>query len=806
MSRVNHQRSTSIARPHSHPLKKPLAQAISTFWLASVMIGGACAAEGETVAAVEVGQETGQSEQEASQLDAVVVTAQKRSQKLKDVPVPVTAVKGDAIREKNIVLSTDIERLAPNLSSQGGGRVGKPRWFLRGIGTNDPNQNQDGPLGVYVDEVVVGLQKNQSFPLFDLERVEVLRGPQGTLWGKNNTGGTIHYISKKPTFKDDGYAKLSYGSYNNRTVEAAFGGALVDDVLAARTSLYYESYDGWAHNIVTDTDGPQLKDFNGRFQLLANISSNLDAQLILSTRTVNTGNTPTYSVGGTNAAGSAITIPNANGTINQGGGSYTPSYGTEPNAYSDFWGGAGSGTDTRNGATLKVNWRLGAFTLSSITGLTEGEGDSLSLPGVPNDTLIRTSAKGDDSFNQFSQEFRLTSPTNQALSWIVGAYYYKLNADASTRTVTYKAGTTREQYAATSWDQIAESTALFGNAKYKFNDKAAIGLGLRVTRESKDITETSVNVTDNTTGDALVISTNNAWYANGGVTWNPATVTGNGPKTELELKKDNTWTKTTWDVTPEYKLTKDILTYARFATGFRSGGFNQAIVSGNIIETDPEVLTDYELGAKTTWLDGRLTVNAALFLYDIKNLQLNIQQKVPGTTTTSAAGQSDGNIKGFELEIDALPIDNWHVGGTIGLLRSEYTDFDYKVGTVSLNASGNEFYRTPQTSLRLDTDYTFNTSVGKVVLGTDWSYRSHIFHNATVQNDPVQETPAYTIGNVRVNYTPANTAKWQFTAFVNNVTDKNVAFLKQIVNTNGTYPVSVGSPRTWGLQTTLKFY
>lgn len=791
-----------------HLTKSPLARAISIACLSSVLINPVFAEENTANNSDTQAIES----EENTKLDAVVVTAQKRSQKLKDVPIPITAIKGDAIREKNVVLSTDIERLAPNLSAQGGGRTGKPRWFLRGIGTNDPNQNQDGPLGVYVDEVVVGLQKNQSFPLYDLERVEVLRGPQGTLWGKNNTGGAIHYVSKKPSFNNDGYAKLTYGSYNNRIVETAVGGALIDQVLAARASVYSESYDGWANNIINNESGPQLKDVNGRFQLLANLSSNLDAQLILSTRQVNTQNNPSYTVGGTNAAGSAVTIPNQNGIITQGqtaaqiaaGGGYVPSYGTDPNVYSDFWGGDGYNEEERTNTTLKLNWKLGNYTLSSVTGLVDGEGSTLTLAGVPlNTTLIRTSSRGKDTSHQFSQELRLASPINKDLSWLVGAYFYKLDADSATRTARFKSGTVQERYSETSWDQSSESSALFANAKYRFNPKLSLGLGLRVTKESKDITETTLTVTDTAANQNIVQFTEYAWWQQGGVT-------GSGNFTPLTLSKSNEWTKTTWDITPEYKINNDLLTYARIATGFRSGGFNQSIVNGAIIETDPETLTDFELGAKSTWLDGRLVLNAAVFYYDIKNLQLNIQQRVvdpvTAVVTTSAAGQSDGNITGIELEFDAFPVTNWRVGGSAGLLRSEYTDFDYNVGNLTFNASGNEFYRTPRTSIRLDTDYTLNAATGKWVFGTDWSYRSHIFHNATVQNDPWQETPAYTIGNARITYEPASNKKLQLAGFVNNLTDKNVPFLRQIVNGDGVFPVSVGSPRTWGIQATLKFF
>src|SRR5690606_17785041 len=195
-------------------------------------------------------------------------------------------------------------------------------------------------------------------------------------------------------------------------------------------------------------------------------------------------------------------------------------------------------------------------------------------------------------------------------------------------------------------------------------------LGLRQTWEKKDITETNLSATDTGADPDVVNFDPGSWWADGGVT-------GSGLSGLERLIKSASWKKTTWDITPEYRLSDDILLYGRIASGFRSGGFNQRIVRGAIIQTDPETLTDFELGAKTTWLGGRLNANAALFYYRIKDLQLNIQQQVPGTTITSTAGSSDGNVKGFELEIEALPTDYWRLATSLGLLRTEYTDFEF---------------------------------------------------------------------------------------------------------------------------------
>src|SRR5690606_6007350 len=153
--------------------------------------------------------------------------------------------------------------------------------------------------------------------------------------------------------------------------------------------------------------------------------------------------------------------------------------------------------------------------------------------------------------------------------------------------------------------------------------------------------------------------------------------------------------------------------------------------------TDPETLTDFELGAKTTWLGGRLNAHAALFYYRIKDLQLNIQQQVPGTTITSTAGSSDGNVKGFELEIEALPTDYWRLATSLGLLRTEYTDFEFTIGGTVLDASGNEFYRTPRTSFRIDTDYRLPPPAGsQVSVGAACASRSHIYRNAPAHRAP----------------------------------------------------------------------
>lgn len=821
MTRTTHAGSLT-ARVTGHHQKHRLAHAL-TLAFASCVVWSVPASAQQASAAAPAGAASAPEADDGSVLGEVVVTAQKRSEKIQDIPAPITAISGSAINDSNIRLSTDVERLAPSLSGQGGGRTGKPRWFLRGIGTNDPNQTIEAPIAIYVDEVVVGLTRLQSFPLFDLDRVEVLVGPQGTLWGKNNTGGALHFVSKRPTFTKDGFARVTVGDYNTRVFEGGFSDAIIEDVLAARLSVYNESYDGWAKNILTQQNGPQLGDFNARFQLLAYPTPDLEAHLIVGLRNVKTRNTPAYPVGGFNAPGSAVTQNTPGGIIYQGqtaaqiaaGGGYRPPYGDDPNVYSDFWGGKDSADQERRSGTLKLNYNLGGLTFSSVSGWTSGKGDAYSSVGVPlNTTLARSSTEGSDAFRQFTQELRVASPSNQTVSWLVGAYYYKLTAQADSRTARFANGgsntisTNRDNYNDAFWDQTSTSKAVFGNVKWKFDEQAAISAGLRVTKEHKRIEESSLNIGD-TAGNAGIVNfvSENGWFLPGGIT-------GSGSRVPLTLRAKDSWTNTTFDVTPEYRFAPNVLGYLRVATGFRSGGFNQTITQPTggtpyINKLKPETLRNIELGAKSTLLGGRVTLNASVFHYELKNIQLNIQQSVvnaAGVVVTSASGQSDGVIKGAEIETEALLTSNWRAGAQLGLLRTEYKKFNYDVGGVQLNASGNKFYRAPRTQFRVNTDYTIflGDAIGKVVLGTDWSYRSHIFHNATVQNDPLQETPGYWIGNLRATFRGAKD-KWELTVFANNVTDENKPFLRQIVNnTNRSYPVSVGSPRFVGVQLTYK--
>lgn len=746
-------------------------------------------------------------------LKTVVVTAQKREETVQSVPLAISVVTGDEVQSRGILTSNEIGRLAPNVSGQlSGGRGDRPRWFIRGIGSNDPSLTTESPIGIYQDEVFTSLTSLQSFPVFDLERVEILRGPQGTLWGKNTTGGAINFISRKPTYKTDGYVTASLGDWGSKTTQGAFGGGLTDK-LAARVSFFHEEYDGYAKNLSTGDDGPAVSDSAVRVQLLADVSDELQALVNLHARNRDTGPNPTYTIN-TEAGGA-----DRNGWV--------PSYGTSPRSGDDYYGGDGDNTDSLLGGLVKLDWQLGDLTLTSISAYDEGNGDSDSVSAIQPPALVgqrdRTASRGGVDNWQISQEFRLASSEEQRLSWIAGLHYFRYRFDSDSASATF-APVARRTYSRTWLNQDAESYAAFGSLKFAVTDRFDLNAGLRWTEEKKTI-------------DIHTIRSAGATFNSPGSWWNPNSL--NTPLSYNEdISKTRKWRELTGDITPEYRLTDDALVFFRFARGYRSGGFNNSIpvltaaqiaagVTPDIPVVEPEYLDNYELGLKTSWLNDRLRVNANLFYYDQKDIQLNIQAPNPlnlqnPPTGSFAQNAASGEVKGFELEVHAAPIENLRISGSIGLIQAEYIDFNPTLSvsgvTQEVDRSGNKYFRTPERTATLDLEYRIPFQAGSLILGTDWNYRSHQFYNAaqqgaeqgdigtalngTVYVSGQQEQDGYVIGNARVSWLTRD-EKLEFFSTVTNLTDEHYVINSRAPTPN--YPTQTGAPRFYNVGVTARF-
>ncbi|AYJ87724.1 TonB-dependent receptor [Sphingomonas paeninsulae] len=746
-------------------------------------------------ATAQPGADAPSSESSASDSNDIVVTAGRRAERLQDVPTAVTALTGTLFREGGIGRSAnEVLNLVPNASA-GSQQHGRPRWWIRGVGAGQQQLDLANPVGFYLDDVYISNASATGLPLFDIERVEVLRGPQGTLWGKNTTGGAINIISKAPTLtpgENENYVRLDYGSYNEKIAEAGVGAVLVPDVLATRISVHLDNRDGRYTNLFTGNNSNAIKDNVVRAQLLYKPTPGITALLSGHYRDYNTD-------------GSYWTTASyaANGVVRNG---YAPS--TDKNAVS-----INAPEYTRNtqfGGSLHLTADVGALSLTSITGFekfkTRGAGDTDFTP------LEISRGYTQARSQQWTQEFRLASPEANRLNWILGAYYFNEKIVSNAYSATLPAGsvpalagsTAPAAYSLTAYNHHAESGAAFGSATFKLNDAIKVTAGARWTRETK-----TLEFDRSASANAAATS-----WSNYSHWWDSYTGTFGGPGTfSSDLKK--TWDAFTYDVTPSWKIARNNLVYFKYSHGVKSGGFNTAAtlpVALTIVA--PEKLDAFELGYKSQWFDQRLTFNATVFHYQYNNVQVNVVGPNPGAvggaTVSYLQNANKAHVNGAEFELQAHPIEPLVLSGAVGILRTKYDNLQVLNG--GANLSGAQFVRAPKLTLNGSAAYTVPLrSVGSVELGADARYTSLQFYYVTPQdtvNRSLLTQRGYTIANAHISFTPSS-QRFTVAAFVNNFLD--TAYINHsLPQANAAAgitgdTVEWGDPRTFGGSLIVRF-
>lgn len=725
----------------------------------------------------------------------IVVTAQRREQRLQDVPTAVTVLSDETFREGGIGRSAnEILNLVPNASA-GTQQHGRPRWWIRGVGAGQQQLDLANPVGFYLDDVYISNASATGIPLFDLERVEVLRGPQGTLWGKNTTGGAINVISKRPNLtprEDDNYVKLEYGSFDNKIAEAGVGVVLAPDVLAARVSGRFDDRDGRYTNLFTGEKSSAVRDSVLRGQLLFQPVADFQALLSLHYRDYDTDgtywNTLSYA---------------PSGILRNG---YAPS--TDPDDIS-----TNAGEFSRNsqlGGALHLDWTLGGLTLSSITGYerfrTRGAVDSDYSP------LEISRGYNVARSRQWTQELRLASPQNDRLSWILGLYYFNEKIGSNSYSATLPQGsvpslagaTATAAYSLTHYDHKAESGAAFGSATFAFTDAIKLTLGGRWTRETKTL---DFDRFASPSAAAASWSNYTRW-------WDSYTGSFGGPGTfSGDFKK--TWDAFTFDITPSWKIDPDNLLYFKFSHGLKSGGFNTAATLPVALQVvEPEKLDAFELGYKSQWFGGALTLNVTGFHYKYDNVQINVVGPNPGAvggaTVSYLQNAKRAHVNGAEVEVLARPTSRLRLSGAVGILDTKYDELQVVNG--GANLSGARFVRAPRLTLNGSATYTVPLgSAGKVDLVADARYTSLQHYYITPQdlvNRRALSQPGYTIANARIGFTSAD-ERYAVSAFVNNLLDteyRNHALPQnnpaQGINGDA---IQWGDPRTYGVSLIVRF-
>lgn len=694
-------------------------------------------------------------------LPTVTVTAEKRVEDVQDVPTTVTTLDGKSLQEEGIGRSaSEILSYVPNASA-GTQLHGRPRWWIRGVGAGNQQIDISSPVGFYLDEVYISNANATGFPLFDVDQIQVLSGPQGTLWGKNTTGGAVAISSVKPSFNNTGtddYVKLDYGTYNDKIAEGGIGVVLLPEQLSGRISFHDEDRDGRFTNLFNGVKDGSFQDGAIRGQLLAELTPDLEALLNIHYRKYDTN-------------GAITTVASYAAS-----GQYRPGYTPSTNRDTVDTNAPNTSTTSQNGVSLNIKWQLGKYTFNSITGYEDF--GAVTLADTDYTPLEGSRSYTNANSRQYTEELRLTSPREDRWNWIAGLYYFneRVNSNAAAADLGTLTGGASfgvppgsvTSYSDAIYSQQAESVAAFGSNTFNFTDDLKATLGIRITEETKDLSFQRVN-----SGVVAVNPYSNigSWYNS----FNPAFIGANAGT--FNTSKSTTWDALTYDLTPEYKISQDSLIYYKFAHGVKSGGYNTAAASLAALQTvAPETLNSNEFGYKSEWLDKRLKFNATAFHYDYDNIQVNVVAPlagVPGTTTTSyLQNAARGHANGAEFELEALPWYNLHLNGSVGLL---YTKFDEFHAITGANLAGNQFVRSPHLNALLGADYYIPVANGaKLVVGADTRFQSQQYYYVTPQdtvNRYLTQQGAYSITNARVSYS-TDKDKYTLTAYANNLFDK----------------------------------
>ncbi|GGC84593.1 TonB-dependent receptor [Undibacterium terreum] len=703
-----------------------------------------------------------------SQLQEVIVTAQRRAENLREVPVSISVLKGDTLDTYNSG-GQDIRFLAarvPSLNIESSYGRAFPRFYIRGLGNTDFDLNASQPVSLVYDDVVQENPILKGFPVFDLERVEVLRGPQGTLFGRNSPAGVVKFDSVKPGRTLEGYANVSYGTYSTVNVEGAVNAPINED-WAMRVSMQSQHRDDWVHNTF---NGP-TKNFEGyrdtaaRVQFLYKPSADFSALINLHGRDMD---------------GSARLF-RAN-IIQKGTNDLVPNFHNDQIATD----GANGQNLKNSGGSLRLRWELEDFTLHSITGyetvktysrgdVDGGYGASFAQPSGPGFIpFTAESADGLPDHKQFTQEFRVESKYKGPLNWIGGLYYFDEDISIDSFDYNTLAGGAQDGYA---WQkQKNKAWAAFATVNYSVTDALKLRGGVRYTDDKKDFSAQRTQSPVGAGASAVL-------YAN--------------PRA----------TNTSWDFSADYALNKDTNVYTRVATGFRAPSVQGRLLFGDSISVaNSEKVTSYEAGIKSDLFAKRARVSFSVFNYTVKDQQLTAVGGQANFNRLVNADKTEG--RGAELEFEARVTPNlmFTVGGSynkteikdknlaIAACGSGCTVLDPKTAAGTYLIDGNSLPQSPKWVGNFTARYSIPTAQGEYFIFTDWAYRSKI--NFFLYDSVEYTGKPLTEGGVRAGY-KWNNDKYEIAAYGRNITNQ-VRVVGGIDFNNLTG--FVNEPRIWGVQ------
>lgn len=639
---------------------------------------------------------------QTSTVEEIVVTARRRDERLQDVPVAVTALSAQTLENLQASDIGDLEGSVPNLTLHEGD-ASNAVVYVRGVGQVDSLAFADPGVGIYLDDVYLGRAQGAFLSVYDVDRIEVLRGPQGTLYGRNTIGGAVKFVSTPLTADLNARSEASVGDYDLREARMSAGGGLNDEgTLLGKAAVSLSRHDGYSDNAFTGQDGGDKDQIAGRISLEYRPSDDLSFRLNVD--------------GSRDRPDSSRTPARATNVF----GLYPDTLGDPFNVDADF--GDLNDLDTF-GAALIADWALDdVWSFKSVTAYRSMDYDThLDLDATP---LNIFGTYVNEEQHQFSQEFQLTY-AGERLNAVAGVFYF----DETDVTFSGLVGPVISLVTGSINDQHNKSYAAYGQASYDLSERLRLTGGLRYTHEDKRFARTQTMYPGATTipgrddpGLLLTdIDTGESWDS-----WSP----------KLGL---------------DYKVSDDVLAYVSVSRGFKSGGFDgRSNDAAGAAPFDPETLWAYEGGMKSIWFDRRLTANAAIFWNDYTDLQLSsFTADGAGGFAALFTNAGAATIRGAELELVARPIRPLTLNATIGYLDARYDEY---IGPGGADISDDrELVNAPEWSGRLGAVYVANLGAnGTLTFGADAAYRSKVY--PTVSSSEALAQDGYTLVDAFVRW------------------------------------------------------
>ncbi len=691
----------------------------------------------------------------ALQIEEIIVTAQKREQNLNDVSVAVTVFTGDDIREQRLGQPVDLAAQTPNLNINETFGNSITNVSIRGLGLNDYAVNNNPAAGIYIDEVYLVSPAMLTFQLFDMERVEVLKGPQGTLYGRNTTAGAVRFISRKPTEEFEGYLSADYGRYDHFILEGAIGGQVAEGLTGRVAVQTSQRNDGFQLNRATGGKVGEID--RSAWRGLLNWQPSEDLDVLLNVH------------GGFDKSDTLLVkVDNALTPVDDG-------------VADPFSSSAGNDTELDNenyGVSLTINWDLSDdLTLTSVTGYEDYErSHDEDRDGT---TLVQLDGLFLNNIEQVSQELRLTYVRDDYA--LIGGVFYG-NDDVSTRDIfdssdllpLFGPAFATAKAIGNEYAQEADSYAIFGHAEWQLHEDWKFIAGLRYTEEDKEFKEafTFLQVGEDRTEIQVF------------------------PPVSNDYSVSNLSGKAGID----YTGFENALLYASFSRGFKSGNFQGQLTfnPADLQAFDKELVTAYEIGAKTQLLNNSLQFNVSAFFYDYEGVQIYgpIFQSVVGPLF-GITNAGDAEVYGAEFDLLWKAAAGLDIRLGLGLLDTEITD-----SFVPNVTEGSKLPNSPDVNFNAGVKYQWQLTPALVAdIMLDTSYKDDVSYD--IVNQPMETLEdGYWITNARAGITAAN-GRWGVHLWGRNITDE--VYRTQVLTSSVGFGENYGLPATYGISVDLNW-